>query len=97
MRLHPLFHPVPPHHIPHPIYSLVCRCDEVILLSDKSDSIPYVIKANVMMQKALMEMQMAQMQQSQQLLAAAQNTMREVEGIFNEAIAIEPNGMFVAV
>ena len=68
------------------------RCDEVILLSDKSDSIPYVIKANVMMQKALMEMQMAQMQQSQQLLAAAQNTMREVEGIFNEAIAIEPNG-----
>lgn len=71
----------------------LARCDEVILLSEKSDSIPYVIKANVMMQKALMEMQMAQMQQSQQLLANAQNTMRQVENIFNDAIAIEPNGL----
>lgn len=69
------------------------RCDEVILLSDGSDSIPYVIKANVMMQKALLQMQMAQMQQSQQMMAAAQATMREVEDIFSQAIQIEPNGL----
>jgi tetratricopeptide (TPR) repeat protein len=71
----------------------LARCDEVILLSDKTDSVPYVIKANVMMQKAMMEMQMAQSQQSQQLMARAQQTMAEVDGIFQEAIKIEPNGL----
>jgi hypothetical protein len=33
--------------------SALAKCDEVILLSDGSDSIPYVIKANVLMQKVL--------------------------------------------
>lgn len=45
-----------------------------------------------MMQKVLVEMQMAQAQQSQQMLAAAQNTMKQVDDIFTEAIRIEPNG-----
>ena len=29
----------------------VIRCDEALKLSDESDSIPYVIKANILMQK----------------------------------------------
>lgn len=69
------------------------RCDEVILSSDGTDSIPYVIKANILMQKSLAQMQIAQQQSSQQMLAAAQETMQEVEKIFQEAIRIEPNGL----
>lgn len=72
---------------------IVCRCDEVILLSDKSDSVPYVIKANVMMQKAMMQMQYAQNTRSEQAMYEAQATMAEVDKIFSEAINIEPNGL----
>lgn len=69
------------------------RCDEVILLSDRTDSIPYVIKANILMQKMLYQMQMAKQNQDGQLMAKAQSTMNEMEGLFTEAINVEPNGV----
>jgi len=71
--------------------------DKLISQSDKDDSIPLVIKANILTQKAFMELGMAQ-QTGQQIYALlAQSTFKSVEELYEQAISVEPDAAVEAM
>jgi tetratricopeptide (TPR) repeat protein len=65
--------------------------DELMKLSDPGDSIPYVMKGNVLTQKAIYDVQNSQGNPS--VLEASQKLFKDVEALYGLAIKIEPNGL----
>lgn len=71
--------------------------DKLISQSDKDDSIPLVIKANILTQKAFMELGMAQQTQQKVYALLAQSTFKSVEELYEQAIAVEPDAAVEAM
>jgi len=71
--------------------------DKIIAHADKDDSIPLVIKANVLTQKAFLEMHQAQQTGQQFFAELAQETFKSVGELYEQAIAAEPDAAVEAM
>jgi thioredoxin-like negative regulator of GroEL len=59
--------------------------------SDPGDSIPMVIKGNILIQRALYDL--TNNPQDQSIVQRSQKVFKDVEGLYEQAIKIEPNGV----
>ena len=65
--------------------------DEMMKDSDPGDSIPMVIKGNILIQRAIYDL--TNNPQDQSIVQRSQKVFKDVEGLYEQAIKIEPNGV----
>lgn len=65
--------------------------DELVRKCDPEDSIPIVVKANILTRKAIDDLQKAN--GNQDLMLEFQQRIKDVEALYEKAIEIEPNGV----
>ena len=65
--------------------------DEIMKVSDPGDSIPIVVKANTLIQRAIYDI--SNNPQDPSTVQRSQQVFKDVEGLYEQAIKVEPNGV----